>query len=186
MIALNYLEKREKLKEELVYVEEQINLVLTKINNEILEDSYFNLDDKNKFRFATMLTFGTYYKDYEDNITHNLSIKPSLEFKTNKYKNYFDVYQHTQLTEYRTTKKVGFVCEKTNLFNAIENDIHRFWLYYVNNKGYKASLNEFTQLCKSKDFDLYESFGKYINEESFLIIVDYPQLGIKDVIIYIE
>lgn len=101
--------------------------------------------------------------------------------------------------------KVGFICHKDNLIEALNNSImFDLWLYFCQQRKYKKSMEEFANDLSIKEnvenvpkgkIDLFELISNYSYDvcrdrkereyEYFIDIINEKQLKLKDIIICI-
>jgi len=184
-----YIETIKSLSYDLTEKQIQLKDVVFKCKKE-MSDSYFKYENKVliHFRFAIMLVFGEYRHKYDSEVVRNIQISPFKTFKTDEYENYYVIRKayNWSYSFGSSYNNVGFVCYKKDLKYALSYEMRKLWLFYLGRNKSTISLKEFEDLFDKGDLDLYELFEDYIKEDSFLTIVNYPLLKIKNVVIYID
>jgi len=182
------LKELEELTREQKRKKEQLQVVVKSIKEE-MSDHYFKWTSKldTFFRFALMLVVGKYQKDYYFTAVSNYRLTKAEGFKERNYRNYFYIERgyHPTFSGYDKWETVGFVCYKKDLFNAFEHKMEDMWRERVANSKYKGSLEEFINSHKDNPAVLIILL-QCLDPKSFITIVNYPSLKIKDVVIYIK
>lgn len=182
------IEELEQLTKEQKQKKEQLQSVVKSIKEE-MSDNYFkwNINLDTFFRFALMLVVGEYQKDYSFNSIGGFKLSIAETWKEKKYLNYFYIMKgsYRRFGDYEQWNTVGFVCYKKDIFFALEHKIEDMWRERIANSKYKGSLEEFITSHKDNPAVLIILL-KCLEPKSFITIVNYPSLKIKDVVIYIK
>lgn len=184
---MNLLQEISNLKEELEIKKRTLNNVILKIKEEF--KTRYSYEATRSFFHACFLVFGEYYNWYNSNISNTMYLSPRNDWKTNKYLKYYNIMQYTYYDRFgygQDARNIGFVCFKKDLYNAIKHNVEEIWKYNVMKNKYKESLITFNNSISSNSEACYVVFNEYCGYKNHtLIIVNYPSLKIKNILIYL-
>jgi hypothetical protein len=135
----NLLDEVDQLTLDLKRKKDKLNDVVSLIKEE-MKDQYHNYNTATYFRYALMLAFGQYKKTYESEVVNDIKIYPVNEFKSNSYKNYYNILKADSwkfgCTE--NYRNAGFICYLKDLHCALDNNVYiKLWVYHIKRNNYK-------------------------------------------------
>lgn len=191
----NLIEEIQALRAELIYKQEMFKKVKKAIKAE-RNAPYYQQRDLYDFRHALMLLHGQYSNDYDREVVKDIRLEEATDWNNNKkYANFYHIHTFNYCKYEKPSwvylsavmyKNSGFICYKKDLFNVVKRRMKDFWLFYIKEYRYEGSLEEFSILCNDANFNLYNMFKEYVSKEGTIMIMNYPSLKLKDIVIYMD
>lgn len=184
--AKSEIEEKER---ELKSLKESFSEVMTKLKKDVKED--YNINYIGNIARRLMCFFFCEYAPFYE--THSFGRKYNLSrgqrWEKSEIKSGFVDTGYYQIHN-QEGNCVGFVCNKSEIMNAIYSDeLFKMWCWYCEKKRFKESLATFTAQFK-KNTDLFiEQYNDYLNRNHeynhILEVINEPSIKIKNMVLCI-